>query len=375
MPVLANQMMKILGKFSAILVIVIVVSLIQFGCRKAVSTNPPKPDYIQLQKPFGFPAFISLKNNDLTEQGVMLGRMLFYDPILSEDSTQSCSSCHHQSAAFTDPNRRFSIGINGNVGKRNSMALFNLNWHVRGFFWDGRAATLQEQALMPIEDPAEMASSVPAALKRINGTLRYKQMFYKAFGVKEATGVELGKAIEQFLTTLISSDSKFDRSKRGGPGLSFDEMEGERLFNTENRPDFMIRGADCFHCHGESGLLFTNNEFFNNGLDDNLTDLGLFLTTGKVSDKGKFKAPSLRNLAFSAPYMHDGRFKTLDEVLDFYGDHVQLQSLNIDPLMKHSRPPQIQFNAQEKEYLKAFLNTLNDYTFISNPEFSNPFKN
>jgi len=363
------------NKFYIVILVVLGVSLLQFACRKDISLLPPNPDYVDFKRPFGFPAFIPPKDNRLTEQGILLGRMLFYDPILSEDSTQSCASCHHQSAAFAHTNTQFSIGINGNIGKRNSMALFNLNWHVRGFFWDGRAATLHEQTLMPIEDPTEMASSVPAALKRINGTVRYKQMFYKAFGVKEATSVELGKAIEQFLTTLLSADSKYDRSKKGGPGLSFEEMEGERLFNTENRPDFMIRGADCFHCHGESGLLFTNSEFFNNGLDKNLTDLGLFLTTGKVSDKGKFKAPSLRNLAFSSPYMHDGRFKTLDEVLDFYGEHVQLQSPNIDPLMKHSRPPQIELNAQEKEYLKAFLNTLNDYTFISNPAFSNPFKN
>jgi cytochrome c peroxidase len=346
------------------------------SCKKdpAITNYAPKPYNLELP-PF-FPQFPALKNNALTEEGVQLGRMLFYDPILSEDSTQSCASCHNQKRAFTDNGKAFSLGIKGIAGTRNSMPLFNLNWHARGFFWDGRAPTLQEQILIPIEDPIEMASTVEGALERINNSGKYENQFFKAFGVKKATETELAKAIEQFMLTLISSNAPYDKWRRGGQSLSQDALDGLAFTQAENDPSIGERGGDCFHCHSQSGELFSINDFTNNGLDAVLTDNGYVAATGRASDEGKFKAPSLRNLAFTAPYMHDGRFKTLEDVLDHYGDHVALNSPNIDPNMRHSRRlGQIQFTRDEKDKMLAFLNALNDSTFINNPAFSNPFRN
>lgn len=362
------------GKWILLLFLLLTVYLI--SCKKdpAIQNYSPKP--YSLEEPDFFPLFPASNNNQLTQEGVELGRMLFYDPILSQDSTQSCASCHNQKKAFTDNGLAVSVGIKGIAGSRNSMPLFNLNWHTRGFFWDGRSPTLQEQILVPIEDPIEMASTIEGALGRINNSKRYSNEFFKAFGVKKATEVELAKAIEQFMLTLISSNSPYDKWRRGGQSISQDALDGLAFTQRENDPGIGSRGGDCFHCHAQSGELFSINDFTNNGLNSVHTDKGYSKTTGRSSDEGKFKAPSLRNLAFTAPYMHDGRFNTLEEVLDHYGEHVALNSPNLDPNMAHSRRlGQIQFTRQEKDNMLAFLNTLNDSTFINNPAFSNPFRN
>lgn len=330
----------------------------------------------ELEVPKFFLPFLPVQENELTQEGVALGRFLFYDPILSDDGSQSCASCHNQQFAFTDNELATSVGIKGIAGNRNSMPLFNLNWHDKGFFWDGRSPTLRDQILEPIEDPIEMASTVTGALERINGKPFYRDLFYKAFGSRTATSDNLAKAIEQFMLTFVSSNSRFDKGRRGELALTQDELDGLTFTQAENDPSVGARGGDCFHCHGTSGELFSDNDYKNNGLDETLTDLGRFSVTGLEKDKGKFKTPSLRNLSFTAPFMHDGRFKTIEEVLDHYGEHVVQTSPNIDPNMNKARSVgQIKFTPEEKRIMLAFLKSLDDYELISNPAFSDPFTN
>jgi len=345
------------------------------ACKKDPVYQNYQTTPVKLERPQFFLPFLPVDNNELTEEGIELGRFLFYDPILSEDGSQSCASCHNQIYAFTDK-LTTSVGIKGIAGSRNSMSLFNLNWHDKGFFWDGRAATLRQQILMPIEDPIEMASTVTGALERINAKPFYNELFYKAFGKQKATADELAKAIEQFMLTLISSNSRFDKGRRGELALTQDELDGLTFTQAENDPSVGARGGDCFHCHGTNGELFTDNAFKNNGLDQVLTDKGRYNVTGLEKDKGLFKTPTLRNLSFTGPYMHDGRFATIEEVLDHYGEHVILNSPNIDANMNKARSiGQIKFTNEEKRIMLAFLRSLDDHEFISNPAFSDPFKN
>ena len=309
-------------------------------------------------------------DNPLTEEGIYLGRLLFYDPILSLDSTQSCASCHHQDRAFNDTNK-FSKGIKGAIGTRNSMPLFNLLWHKDGFFWDGRSSTLKEQVTEPVVNPIEMAHvTFCDALVKLRNSTMYRENFCKAFGDDEITQERYEKALEQFLITLVSDDSKFDKIERGeaGNSYSFEELQGRAIFFGE--PPL---GGDCFHCHG--GSTFGTHNYKNNGLDSVHTDFGFYEATGKERDKGKFKVPSLRNIEFTAPYMHDGRFETLKEVIDFYTNGVHPNSPNIDPLMNHNNTGfNLNLTEQDKQNLIVFLGTLSDSTFLTNPAFSNPFK-
>jgi cytochrome c peroxidase len=308
-------------------------------------------------------------DNALTEEGIYLGRLLFYDPILSLDSTQSCATCHKQENAFTDP-ERFSKGITGALGTRNSMVIFNVLWHRHGFFWDGRAIDLRDQVTKPVTNPVEMAHlTFCDALVKIRKSPLYREHFCKAFGDDEITQLRYEKALEQFLITLVSDNSKFDKIERGeaGNSYSFEELSGRAIFNGEP-PE----GGDCFHCHGTS--TFGTHEYVNNGLDEFFTDFGRFDFTGKERDKGKFKVPSLRNLVFTAPYMHDGRFNTIEEVVNFYVNDVHSNSPNIDPLMKHSNTDfKLDLSEQDKTNLVIYLKTLTDSTFVTNPKFSNPF--
>tara|TARA_B100000768_G_scaffold168246_1_gene172980 strand:- start:1449 stop:2336 length:888 start_codon:yes stop_codon:yes gene_type:complete len=295
----------------------------------------------------------------------MLGRKLFYDPILSADNTQACASCHNPINAFTDSNR-FSAGIDGFTGSRNSMPLFNLAWNYEDqFFWDGRESGLENQAFEPVTNPIEMHTSWPEVSEKILQDSDYPQLFEAAFGNSIIDSVLVAKAIAQFERTLISANSKFDAYLVGTSSLTVQEIEGFNIFMDESK-------GDCFHCHGsENNPLWTDNKFHNNGLDSNVTDLGLGGITGDPSDNGKFKSPSLRNLIYTAPYMHDGRFSTIDEVINHYSEGLQ-NSPTIDPLMKNVSQGGVQLNPEEKANLKAFLLTLTDDDFINNPNFSNP---
>lgn len=312
---------------------------------------------------FGKP--ILPQENPATIDGVSLGKRLFFDPILSKDSTMSCGSCHNQSNGFTD-SKKFSIGIDGKPGNRGAMGLVNMMFTNRGFFWDGRVKTLEEQALLPVEDPVELHTTWPDVELKLRKNKDYQVLFRKAFGIKtkdEITKDLAVKAIAQFERTLISSNSKFDKIQAGLAKYTDLELYGLSMFLDED-PD--VKDAECGHCHNLP--LFTSDQFFNNGLDEspNLTefrDLGLGGVTKKLIDNGKFKAPSLRNVMLSAPYMHDSRFETIDEVLDHYSSGGK-RAPNKDPLIYA-----LKFTPYERSALKAFLGTLTDSTFISNPDF------
>jgi cytochrome c peroxidase len=319
----------------------------------------------ELQIPQGLPPmaqFIPL-DNPMTVEGVSLGRRLFYDPILSDDNSQACADCHKQDLGFGDP-RQFSEGIDGSVGNRNAMALINLGWNQFGFFWDGGEQTLEAQALKPVTNPIEMNTTWPEVEAKLNADAEYRELFKQAYNVDYIDSLTVAKAIAQFERTLISGNSKFDKwYNQQAIQLTEAETRGFILFNGE--------GADCFHCHGLGGLI-TDNRFHNNGLDvDFSADEGLYLVTGNEADKGKFRTPTLRNIQFTAPYMHDGRFLTLEQAVDHYSEDVT-QSATLDPLMELVGNGGAQLTPQEKQDLLAFLRTFTDDEFLTNPAFSNP---
>jgi cytochrome c peroxidase len=302
------------------------------------------------------------RDNPLIEERVALGEKLFNEKALSRDGSISCASCHQQSAAFSD-SRRFSIGVRNQSGTRQGMPLFNMAWK-SSFFWDGRAPSLRAQALMPIQDHAEMDQTLEGAVSNLNARTEYPLLFEKAFDSKEITPEKIGLAIEQFVLTLTSFDSKFDRVIRGQEKFSDQEQRGFELFMTENEPRMGHNGADCFHCHG--GPLFSDHQFHNNGLDPaNTADLGRYKFTKIDFDKGKFSTPSLRNVALTAPYMHDGRFKILEEVVEHYSTGVK-RSSTLDPNIAKHPDGGIHLSAADKQALVAFLKTLTDPKFVKN---------
>jgi len=308
-------------------------------------------------------------DNPTSVEGVALGKKLFYDVRLSGDNTMSCNSCHKQENAFAT-NLAVEEGIDGIAGTRSSMPLFNMVWNQELFFWDGRALTLEEQTQMPVEDPIEMHETWENAIVEIQADGQYPQMFQEAFNVSSdgITQELAGKAMSQFLRTLISTNSKYDQYKRGEVALTPSELAGLTMFKVEGPIDGISQGgADCFHCHGAP--IFTDYLFHNNGLDTDasFTDFGRENHTGDISDRAKFKTPSLRNLLYTAPYMHDGRFNTLEEVIEHYntGGHT---SSTLDPDMKNQEYGLL-LTQTEKDNLLAFLKTLSDPSFITNPEY------
>lgn len=303
-------------------------------------------------------------DNPLTRQGVELGRSLFHDPRLSINQSQSCASCHQAEHGFTDA-LKFSIGAEGRTGPRSSMPLFNLAWK-NSFFWDGRAATLREQVLQPIQNPIEMHETLTNVVAKLaatgrSGTARsatnYPSLFTRAFGTPEISADRIARALEQFLLTLVSHRSKFDRSLAGELELTAEEKRGFELFNTEYDPRREQFGADCFHCHG--GPLFQSQGFANNGLDLEARDAGRHDVTKRPGDMGKFSVPSLRNIELTAPYMHDGRFATLEQVIDHYSTGVK-RSTTLDPNLAKHPDGGLRLNAADRRALVAFLKTLTD---------------
>jgi cytochrome c peroxidase len=299
------------------------------------------------------------RDNPLTGEGVALGGKLFFDRRLSADNSQSCASCHHPDSAFTEP-RRFSRGVDGDVGTRNAMALENLAWK-NSFFWDGRAATLREQVLQPIQNPIEMHESLANVVVKVSADKKYPRLFANAFGSPEITTDRIARALEQFLLVQVSFDSKFDHVMNGVAKFTDEEQRGFELFNTEYDPYHGQFGADCFHCHG--GPLFQSQNFANNGLDSVFVDLGRYQVTKRAGDEGKFSVPSLRNVAVTAPYMHDGRFWTLDEVVEHYCTGMK-RSATLDPNLAKHPDGGVPLSAADKRALVAFLKTLTDEKFV-----------
>lgn len=331
--------------------------------------QPDDDDFVttpyELQIPQGLPPLETFipEDNPMTVEGVSLGRKLFYESMLSDDNTQSCGSCHRQEFGFAEP-QQFSVGIDGSIGTRNAMALLNLGWNRNGFFWDGRAASLEDLVFQPVTNPVEMNTTWPEVEAKLNASEEYHNLFKAAFDVEVIDSVHVSKAIAQFLRTLITGNSRFDQwYNQQAIQLTELELEGFVLFDGE--------GADCFHCHGLGGLI-TDNKFHNNGLDSEFSDEGHYLVTGNETDRGLFRAPTLRNIELTAPYMHDGRFFTLEQVVDHYSEHILANSPNLDPLMELVGNGGAQLTSHEKEALIAFLKTLTDQDFVSNPEFSDP---
>jgi cytochrome c peroxidase len=298
--------------------------------------------------------------------------MLFYEKMLSKDGSQACADCHKQEDAFSDI-RRFSIGVEQLPGKRQAMAVMNLAWHQNGLFWDGRAPKVRDQALKPIQDPLEMNEKLPNVVDKLSADKNYNDQFIRAFGDVTVTPERIGLALEQFMLTMVTSNAKYDKFLRGEVALTDSELRGKDLFFSEFDPFGSEKGAECFHCH--AGHNFTNDEFMNNGLDTDagMTDEGRKMVTNDPADRGKFKAPSLRNIALTPPYMHDGRFATLEEVIEHY-DHGVKQSATVDFLLQYNlQPGGLQMTAQDKADLIAFLHTLTDETFLNEPAFKSPF--
>lgn len=309
-------------------------------------------------------------DNMLTKEKVTLGRMLFYEKKLSKDLTQSCADCHAQKDAFTDI-RPFSIGVEKKEGGRNAMPIFNLAFHSNGFFWDGRAPLLRDQALKPIQDPLEMNETLTNVVSKLQSDKKYVDQFIRAFGNDTVSSFKVSLALEQFMVTIVSHDSRYDKYLKGEVVFTPEEIRGKELFFAETDPLNNLKGAECFHCHGSYN--FTNNDFMNNGLDEevNFKDLGRFNVSLKEKDKATFKVPSLRNIALTAPYMHDSRFNTLEEVIDHYNSNVKKSSTTTEILQNNFSG--LNLTAQDKKDLIAFLKTLSDPTYLNNPEYKSPF--
>ena len=320
--------------------------------------------------PAEFPSLEIPTGNALTLDGIKLGQHLFFDPILSADSTMSCASCHLPEAGFTDQ-LAVSTGIDGVAGERSSMSLINSGFVFNGLFWDGRIQTLEAQALLPVEDPIELHHKWQDVIPKLRSISLYQELFRKAFGISttdEITKELAAKAIAQYERILISGNSNFDKFLRFEYFFTEEENEGFAMFFDKD-PD--IIDAECFHCHSAS--LFTDNSFRNNGLDGvqdltEFTDLGRGAITGNPLDNGKFRVPTLRNITLTAPYMHDGRFQTLEEVIEHYdsGGHF---APNRDPLIY-----ELGLTDSEKANLLAFLHTLVDTSYLSKDYITNPFK-
>lgn len=362
-----------MSRAKVLCILLLVIGLLT-GCKKEQLSNlEASPTPFTIAKPAHFPDIPIPADNPTTVEGVALGKRLFYDPILSLDKTVSCNSCHVQLNAFSDPNK-FSLGVNGAIGTRNSMPLYNLAWQ-QFFFWDGRAKSLEQQILEPVPNPKEMHLSWVEAVGRLRNDDLYLKQFKKAFPNEQITDKVVAKAIAQFLRTLVSANSKFDvmyKSKNSYSlnneeqgvlaTVSYDEWEGYKLF-------YDIGGADCAHCH--SGPFVHLQKFSNNGLDLTFADLGRGVITNQEYDNGKFKVPSLRNIEVTGPYMHDGRFVSLEEVITHYSDNVK-NSPNIDPNMEFVAQGGVQLNALQKIQLNKFLLTMTDHSFLQNPAHTKP---
>lgn len=350
------------------MIFVVTVSLFFFSFQYDRRKTDPYP----LQYPSYFGGRFTIpEDNPLTKEGVHLGRLLFYEPKLSKENKITCGTCHQQKLAFTD-GKSFSEGVDGTLTKRSSMSLVNLLW-VRNFFWDGRVNSLEAQAIVPLTDAHEMGQSLEDAASKLKATTLYPELFRKAFGASEITGDLILKSLAQFERTLISADAPYDKYLTGSYTLTEEELKGMKLFMTTPSPERNIRGGNCGHCHGTPKLF--SELFHNNGLDSIPKDPGRMEFTNQSIDEGRFRVPTLRNIALTAPYMHDGRFKTLEEVLNHYNEHIQ-QSATLSPFIANATNEaggkSLMLTEPEKKEIIAFLHTLTDSTFINNPEFSDP---
>ncbi|HNY02921.1 MAG TPA: cytochrome c peroxidase [Bacteroidales bacterium] len=356
------------------------------GCSKPADYHSiPRATPYTLTIPKHFPTKLNIpSDNPLTVEGIALGRFLFYDGRLSgrthPDSLMTCATCHIQANGFecgahhpTFPGGR-PHGLSGVATPHVMLPLINLVWNDRGYLWNGAVGpapaggNIEDIVLATLTDPNELAGDTARIAALFQSLPGYPGLFEKAFGSPRVTAVNIARAIAQFVRTLVSANSRFDRFLRGEINLSASERNGYVIFMTE-------QGGDCFHCHGgEGNPLFTTHLCYNNGKDSVFTDpLDRYSVTGAADDIGAYKAPTLRNLAFTAPYMHDGRYRTIDEVLAFYNAGL-VRSPSISPLMHHIATGGVRLTPSKLADLKAFVLTLTDSSFVANPAFSRPLR-
>jgi len=308
-------------------------------------------------------------DNPMTVEGIKLGRHLFYEEMLSRTNTVSCSSCHDQSCAFTDCNKVLSIGVDGLTGTRNSMSLVNLAWNT-SFNWDGSQTSLPLHHLEPVTNPVEMDETWANVVAKLSADDDYPTMFNEAFGTSTITKEQTAKAIAQFVKTIVSYNSKSDSNLHAGLRLSNAESDGKFIFEED-----VPLGVGCAaHCHTPAKS-FHDDDFHDNGLDSfcvtGFADNGRGGHTGVAEHMGQFRTPTLRNIALTGPYMHDGRFGSLLEVVNFYDNQVNRKSC-LDPLLDHHANINLNLSAKDKTDIIAYLNTFTDYVLINNPDYSDP---
>lgn len=348
--------------------VLILFVILVYACKKDASTEVigPVAHAFKLLVPANFPMADEHPDNPLTLEGIELGRELFYDVRLSGNNRISCASCHRQNLAFTDGVALSNTGVSGKQLHRHAPALFNLAWSKSGLFWDGGAKNLESQAFGPLTSADEMHQDLQELERELKQVPAYIKQFNLAFK-QEISSANVVKALAQFQRTLISGESKYDHYKRGESSISLTTIELEGLKLVENK---------CKGCH--SGELFTDDIFHNNGLDYSFSDEheGIFQGRFRVSfnpeDMGSFKTPSLRNVMLTGPYMHDGRFDSIDRVLDHYQTGIK-HSPTVDLLLHQNQgKPGIPLSGQERVAIKAFLTTLTDYKLLINKKISNP---
>lgn len=353
------------------------------ACRRDASLDEPfKPHPVLPEEPYdyisasAFPSsflfpplnFINSEpaNNPTTNWGATLGRVLFYDTQLSQNNSISCGSCHEQAAGFSDP-ERFSRGFAGGHTNRNSMAILNTRFSFR-YFWDQRASGLEEQVMMPIVNSIEMGTDTTVLPQKLAALEYYPDLFRKAFGTNEITNERIARALAQFVRSINSWNSKYDEGLQN----NFASFTAEE---NDGRNNFFSGQFNCNHCHTTSN--FYTTQALNNGLESVYLDSGRAAITGDPADIGKFKVPSLRNIALSAPYMHDGRFATLEEVVEHYNSGIH-PNPNLDDRLTiegitGGTPKQYNMTVYQKASLVAFLKTLTDQSLLADPKYSNPF--
>lgn len=337
-------------------------TLLLFSCSSDDYVDLPDVDEddIKWEKPSNFPDLTyTFNNNALKKSRFELGKKLFHDPRLSEDNTISCASCHIKEFAFSDAGKSFSIGIDGLVGKRNAPAIQNMAFN-KEYFYDGASNNLEMVPIVPIHNEIEMREELPTILDKLRLDIEYQQMFKKAYNDEKMTSTSMLKALSQYMTLLVSSNSRYDKYVRKEEGGNLNELEKKGL---------VLFRQNCSSCHSTD--LFTDNSFRNNGVRVNpsVNDKGREDVSGEEEDRYKFKVSTVRNVALTAPYMHDGSIATLEDVLDFYSSGIK-DSPTLDPLLRQKNGRVgIPMTSEEKKAIIAFLHTLTDYEFINNPKF------
>jgi cytochrome c peroxidase len=345
-----------LSKFNTSLtakVTVISVAFALFSCNKTEQINPISESEL-MSYPDHFPTpHYNFENNEFSTEGFELGKKIFFDKNLSSDQTISCASCHHQQFAFSDAGLPVSEGVEGRLGRRNSPPLFNLIWH-KSFMWDGGINHIEIMPIAPFTDHAEMDLEMSEVVDLLNNSPVYRNAFQDVFNSSTIDSQKLLFVLTQYMGALVSGNSKYDKVERGETTFSQTELQGQSLFN-----------AHCASCH--TAPLFMDNKFHNNGIEPNIAvDEGRYEITQESNDIGKFKTPSLRNVMLTYPYMHDGKFMNIEEVIEHYSEGINATD-NLSPLLPQGG---FSFTNEEKNALIAFLKTLTDWEFVYDTRFS-----